>query len=586
MIIMTREIGKRENNDEKESESDKLDLKDDDKQDNEEQTKVKKQIDKSKDNVGKETEEETEAETDQSKPNDVDRETKISKSKDNENESNKDYQELDQLKKEITEEVDKPNKALTVKPKFKNNDDQENGKKENNDDQENDKKENNDEKKSESDKLELKDDDKQDKEEQTTVKKQIDQSKDKEGKETGEETVAETYQSKPNDVDRKTKINKSKDNENESNKDNQELDQLKKGITEEMDKLNKALTVKPKINNNDDQENEKLNKAENDKPQSKEKPTMQIKTAPQIKKNETFVPKGDPIEVVGKQKQTKLNSTTQKPETTKETNASNKTLPAKQTHRINCTFPNHFCNPTAADLIDKIEDEVVTSAQQCSDICRRDPDCKFFTFFNFRRSPACFALRSCNEKKPACSVPGSCVSGHRECQHKAVCTKLDMKEGGQARWMCEGVNPYTGDIPAGTPCHTSCPSWRNEAGMLITAKSTCQPDGSWSDPISFPPGPLFFPPSLNKPDSPDMACSCQPLNITYNPNLEEGTEFFCNPEISWSDIPFKLETNAQCHLLCDKMLVAITECKEGLWTGRPDLGYWCSEEREPVTTWI
>jgi len=252
----------------------------------------------------------------------------------------------------------------------------------------------------------------------------------------------------------------------------------------------------------------------------------------------------------------------------------------------NCSFPDHYCNPTAVDLIDKIEDQVVTSPQQCRKICIEDPDCNFFTFFNFRRSPACYALRSCNEKKPPCTVSSVCVSGQRDCQHQASCPKLSHKPGKEARWRCEGVNPYKEDIPAGTSCHTSCPSWRNEEGSPVTAVSKCQPDGSWSDSVPFPPGPLFFPPSLDKPDVPDMSCTCQPLNITYNPNLEDGTEFFCSPSVSWDELPAKIDTNTQCHLLCDKMLVAITECKEGLWTGRPDLGFWCNEEKEPVGNWM
>ena len=31
-------------------------------------------------------------------------------------------------------------------------------------------------------------------------------------------------------------------------------------------------------------------------------------------------------------------------------------------------------------------------------------------------------------------------------------------------------------------------------------------------------------------------------------------------------------------LLILQMLISTTECKEGMWTGRPDLGYWCNTE--------
>ena len=30
------------------------------------------------------------------------------------------------------------------------------------------------------------------------------------------------------------------------------------------------------------------------------------------------------------------------------------------------------------------------------------------------------------------------------------------------------------------------------------------------------------------------------------------------------------------------MLISITECKEGLWTGRPDLGFWCSRQAPAI----
>ena len=32
------------------------------------------------------------------------------------------------------------------------------------------------------------------------------------------------------------------------------------------------------------------------------------------------------------------------------------------------------------------------------------------------------------------------------------------------------------------------------------------------------------------------------------------------------------------------MLISITECKDGVWAGRPDLGYWCNTKPEPDVT--
>ena len=133
-----------------------------------------------------------------------------------------------------------------------------------------------------------------------------------------------------------------------------------------------------------------------------------------------------------------------------------------------------------------------------------------------------------------------------------------------------------------------CPSWRNKAGVRVTGTSTCLAKGTWSTPKAFPPGPLFFPHTLNKPDSGDMPCGCRPLNITYNPNLEKGTEFFCDPpcSLSQANLPARIDTNTQCHLLCDKMLVAVIECKQSMWSGQPDLGFWCNQENKPIGSWI
>ena len=38
---------------------------------------------------------------------------------------------------------------------------------------------------------------------------------------------------------------------------------------------------------------------------------------------------------------------------------------------LSCTFPDHYCNPTAPDLIRKVEDVTVNSAKECQDLCKR-----------------------------------------------------------------------------------------------------------------------------------------------------------------------------------------------------------------------
>ena len=120
----------------------------------------------------------------------------------------------------------------------------------------------------------------------------------------------------------------------------------------------------------------------------------------------------------------------------------------------NCTFTDFFCNPTADDLIYKME-ETIATAKECSDTCQKDKTCKFFTFFNFRRSPACFALKTCKEKMFGCTVASNCMSGEIDCQDPPTCPKLGMKKGDKARWRCNGINPYNQDIPKGTHCYAT-----------------------------------------------------------------------------------------------------------------------------------
>ena len=122
----------------------------------------------------------------------------------------------------------------------------------------------------------------------------------------------------------------------------------------------------------------------------------------------------------------------------------------------------------------------------------------------------------------------------------------------------------------------------------MTVKSTCHSDGTWSDPITFPPGPLgALPAEVNKPDGPDMHCdSCKSLNLTYNPNEEEGAEFHCDPPLDLSNLPARIDPDAKCDLICDQMLQAEIECKESAkWTGHPGRGIWCTKKKPPVEFW-
>ena len=54
-----------------------------------------------------------------------------------------------------------------------------------------------------------------------------------------------------------------------------------------------------------------------------------------------------------------------------------------------------------------------------------------------------------------CTVPGTCLSGEKNCKDDEHCPKLKLKKGDHTRWRCEGINPYKEDIPSYTACHTS-----------------------------------------------------------------------------------------------------------------------------------
>ena len=43
-----------------------------------------------------------------------------------------------------------------------------------------------------------------------------------------------------------------------------------------------------------------------------------------------------------------------------------------------------------------------------------------------------------------------------------------------------------------------------------------------------------------------------------------------------------IKTTNKCQLWCDRQLISVTQCTDGLWTGNPGLGFWCNQKKEPV----
>ena len=165
------------------------------------------------------------------------------------------------------------------------------------------------------------------------------------------------------------------------------------------------------------------------------------------------------------------------PTTTEETATTTTTEEIVTEEPLSCSFPDYYCNPTAPDLIRKVEDVPVNSAKECQDLCKRQVPtvhvkvfychnysetsnpmtaglfCKDFTFFDFRGIKTCFLLRDCTDKRPRCTVPSACVSGRSSACGK-YCPKISHHEEEHIAWRCQGgINPYKENIPAGTPCY-------------------------------------------------------------------------------------------------------------------------------------
>ena len=66
-----------------------------------------------------------------------------------------------------------------------------------------------------------------------------------------------------------------------------------------------------------------------------------------------------------------LSSQTPTMTTTVETTTTTTTEEIVTEEPLSCSFPDYYCNPTAPDLIRKVEDVSVNSAKECQDLCKR-----------------------------------------------------------------------------------------------------------------------------------------------------------------------------------------------------------------------
>merc|ERR1712098_510477 len=99
-----------------------------------------------------------------------------------------------------------------------------------------------------------------------------------------------------------------------------------------------------------------------------------------------------------------------------------------------------------------------------------------------------------------------------------------------------------------------------------------------------------------------LKCACSPLHVIwrpdamesdnnyyyYDPTDEEGTEFVCKIPATRINNTYVVQEDNDCIMYCDTHLTTSVKCNGGVWTGEPELGFWCynepSESSAPTTT--
>ena len=63
------------------------------------------------------------------------------------------------------------------------------------------------------------------------------------------------------------------------------------------------------------------------------------------------------------------------------------------------------------------------------------------------------------------------------------------------------------------------------------------------------------PQKLGKPNEKLQGCGCHPLELSYDPNVEKGAEFYCDKDVNMGALPALIKTNNKCMLFCDKVVM-------------------------------
>jgi len=286
------------------------------------------------------------------------------------------------------------------------------------------------------------------------------------------------------------------------------------------------------------------------------------------------------------------------------------TIAAGRTVELGCEYQNMYCNhnPDAYVLDEKKNCEYGDCRQFCADT----HGCKHFTWYKSRGGATCYAMDTCDEERnAACLTAGACKSGPVSCDNTTTvvtgCEPPSQLGPEYIPWQCNGPqgNVLTAaemseTLPVGSSCYLRCDSWKTASGSQGYLESTCDSDGEWTatvphnddDELKTPGGPYPLP-TYNETDMPaPLMCACSPLHITwppeamdgdedsyfYDPNDEEGTDFVCKIPPTEVNSTYVVQEDNDCIMYCDSHLTTAVKCNDGVWTGEPELGFWCYSE--------
>jgi len=211
----------------------------------------------------------------------------------------------------------------------------------------------------------------------------------------------------------------------------------------------------------------------------------------------------------------------------------------------------------------------VESAIACQKECKGS--CKSF---NFNPSPVnsnlnkcdLLTIEDCPKKKRGNHGD---VSGPKTCDTVEFCEKLKQPDSSPVALYWHNydttphINPYFDQIPQNTEIHASCGDDKFTA--QCTGKTGWKKDKDFTDPTTK-----------------EALCPCkQKFEFWYDPNDEEGAEFYCTENTDFSgatpENPIVLDDKDSCVLVCDGYLTSEIMCENGHWTGEfdPEKGVGC-----------